>query len=162
MERIPRAHVTESFLGTNQELGLACNQVERARLALVEGGTPSFQCSLCVGAASLLRILGMSTQVLPLHLASRARIAVIGAGISGITAARELDSEHDVALYESREKAGGHTRTLRFERFGREFQADLGFMVFNAANYPHLTRLLAELEIPARDTEMSFSLRCRA
>ena len=121
---------------------------------------PSFQCFPWVGAASLLRILGMSTQVLPFKLTSRARIAVVGAGISGITAARELDSEHDVTLYESRGKAGGHTRTLRFERFGREFRADLGFMVFNEANYPHLTRLLAELEIPTRDTEMSFSLRC--
>ena len=87
----------------------------------------------------------MSREVLPVTTASRARIAVIGAGISGITAARELDDEHDVTLYEARQKAGGHTRTLRFERFGQEYRADLGFMVFNEANYPHFTRLLADL-----------------
>ena len=92
--------------------------------------------------------------------ASRFRIAVIGAGIAGIAAARELDGEHDVTLYEAREKPGGHVRTLRFEQFGREYAADLGFMVFNQANYPHFSRLLAELEIPTRDTQMSFSLRC--
>ncbi len=92
--------------------------------------------------------------------APRLKVAVVGAGISGLAAARELDAEHDVTLYEARKNSGGHTRTLRFERFGREYRADLGFMVFNEANYPHFTRLLRELEISPRDTEMSFSLRC--
>jgi len=102
----------------------------------------------------------MDTEVNALKPAARLKIAVVGAGISGLAAARELDAEHDVTLYEARPKAGGHTRTLRFERFGREYRADLGFMVFNEANYPNFTRLLRELNIPARDTEMSFSLRC--
>ena len=102
----------------------------------------------------------MDAQVTVLRPAARLRIAVVGAGISGITAARELNAEHDVTLYEARRKPGGHTRTLRFERFGREYAADLGFMVFNEANYPHFTRLLRDLDIPSRDTEMSFSLRC--
>ena len=90
----------------------------------------------------------------------RRRIAVVGAGISGLAAARELDGEHDVTLYEAQDQPGGHTCTLEFERFGREYRADLGFMVFNEANYPHFTRLLRELNVPARDTQMSFSLRC--
>ena len=90
----------------------------------------------------------------------RLSIAVVGAGISGLAAARELDAEHDVTLYEARDTAGGHTRTLEFERFGEEYRADLGFMVFNEANYPQFTELLRGLNIPSRDTQMSFSLRC--
>ena len=102
----------------------------------------------------------MDAKVTLLRPATRLKIAVVGAGISGLAAARELDAEHDVTLYEARRRPGGHTRTLRFERFGREYRADLGFMVFNEANYPHFTRLLSELSIPSRDTQMSFSLRC--
>lgn len=102
----------------------------------------------------------MDVEVTRLGPLNRLRIAVIGAGISGLAAARELDGEHEVTLFEARDKPGGHTRTLEFERFGREYRADLGFMVFNEANYPHFTRLLQQLNIPARDTEMSFSLRC--
>lgn len=102
----------------------------------------------------------MDAEVSALRPAPRLKIAVVGAGISGLAAARELDAEHDVTLYEARAKPGGHTRTLEFERFGRDYRADLGFMVFNEANYPHFTRLLQELGIPARDTQMSFSLRC--
>ena len=95
-----------------------------------------------------------------IHITPRLKVAVVGAGVSGITAARELDEEHDVTLFEARAEAGGHTRTYPFERFGREYRADLGFMVFNQANYPHFSRMLAELNVPTRDTEMSFSLRC--
>ena len=102
----------------------------------------------------------MDVEVTRLGPLNRLRIAVIGAGISGLAAARELDGEHEVTLFEARDKPGGHTRTLGFERFGREYRADLGFMVFNEANYPHFTRLLQDLNIAVRDTEMSFSLRC--
>ncbi len=102
----------------------------------------------------------MDVEVTRLRPANRLRIAVIGAGISGLAAARELDGGHEVTLFEARNRPGGHTRTLEFERFGREYRADLGFMVFNEANYPQFTRLLQELKIPASDTEMSFSLRC--
>jgi len=99
---------------------------------------------------------GVTEAVPPLRL----KVAVVGAGISGLAAARELDGEYDVTLYEAKAKPGGHTRTLEFERFGQEYRADLGFMVFNEANYPQFTRLLQDLGIPARDTQMSFSLRC--
>ena len=102
----------------------------------------------------------MDVEVTRLATANRLRIAVIGAGISGLAAARELEGEHEVTLFEARTRPGGHTRTLEFERFGQEYRADLGFMVFNEANYPHFTRLLQDLNVPARDTEMSFSLRC--
>ena len=102
----------------------------------------------------------MDVEVTRLEASNRLRIAVVGAGISGLAAARELDGGHDVTLFEAREKPGGHTRTLEFERFGETYRADLGFMVFNEANYPHFTRLLQDLDIPVRDTEMSFSLRC--
>jgi len=102
----------------------------------------------------------MDVEVTRLGTVNRLRIAVIGAGISGLAAARALDGEHEVTLFDARAKPGGHTRTLEFERFGQEYRADLGFMVFNEANYPHFTRLLQDLNIPARDTEMSFSMRC--
>ncbi len=102
----------------------------------------------------------MDVEVTRFGTTNRLRIAVIGAGISGLAAARELDGEHEVTLFEARERPGGHTRTLEFERYGQEYRADLGFMVFNEANYPHFTRLLQDLDIPARDTEMSFSMRC--
>lgn len=102
----------------------------------------------------------MDVEVTALGPVNRLRVAVVGAGISGLAAATELDGEHEVTLFEARNRPGGHTRTLEFERFGQEFRADLGFMVFNEANYPHFTRLLHDLNIPARDTEMSFSLRC--
>ncbi len=90
----------------------------------------------------------------------RLKVAVVGSGISGIAAARELDAAHDVTLYEARSRPGGHAHTFRFERFGREYHADLGFMVFNHANYPQFTRLLEELGVPSRETAMSFSMRC--
>ena len=102
----------------------------------------------------------MDVEVTRLEASNRLRIAVVGAGIAGLAAARELDGDHDVTLFEAREKPGGHTRTLEFERFGETHRADLGFMVFNEANYPHFTQLLQDLDIPVRDTEMSFSLRC--
>ena len=102
----------------------------------------------------------MDVEVTRLRPANGLRIAVIGAGISGLAAARELDRDHEVTLFEARNRPGGHARTLEFERFGHEYRADLGFMVFNEANYPQFTRLLQELNLPASDTEMSFSLRC--
>jgi uncharacterized protein len=88
------------------------------------------------------------------------RIAIVGGGISGLLAARLLDGEHQVDVFEAGSWAGGHTNTVSFEAFGRTFAADTGFMVFNDRTYPNFVRLLRRLDVPARSSEMSFSVRC--
>jgi hypothetical protein len=90
------------------------------------------------------------------------RIAVIGAGISGMLAARLLASQHDVELFESEPRLGGHTRTVRVHlpgAQGGEWPVDTGFIVFNPHNYPILTRLFELLGVASRESTMSFALR---
>ena len=88
------------------------------------------------------------------------KIAVVGSGISGLLAARLLADEHGVHVFEANEYAGGHTNTVTFEAFGGRYAADTGFMVFNERTYPHFVRLLQMLDVPARNSDMSFSVRC--
>lgn len=87
------------------------------------------------------------------------RIAVIGAGISGLVAARGLAREHEVVLLESERRIGGHTHTVPVTSGGRTWNVDLGFIVFNEPNYPRFSALLRELGVPSRPTSMSFSVR---
>ena len=91
---------------------------------------------------------------------SRQRIAVIGAGVSGLVAADRLARGHHVTLFESDRRPGGHTHTHTVEAVDGPHQVDTGFIVFNPAHYPHFTALLDELGIDSRPTEMSFSVRC--
>ena len=84
------------------------------------------------------------------------RIAIIGSGISGLGAGYLLSRLHDVEIFESENRAGGHTRTLR--RNG--VALDTGFLVHNERNYPLLTRLLQELGVRTQPSEMSFSVSC--
>ena len=88
------------------------------------------------------------------------KIAVIGTGISGLTAASRLHPKHDITIFEAAHYVGGHTHTHEFERWGMEFAVDTGFIVFNDRNYPHFLAMLGELDVPWRDTDMSFSVRC--
>ncbi|MBC7854189.1 MAG: FAD-dependent oxidoreductase [Pirellulaceae bacterium] len=88
------------------------------------------------------------------------RIAVIGAGISGLTAALHLQERHHVVLLEAGNYAGGHTHTHQVLLDGRVRAVDSGFIVFNTRTYPHFCRLLAELRVPSQPTDMSFSVRC--
>lgn len=83
------------------------------------------------------------------------RIAVIGAGISGLAAAYELASSHNVTVYEAEKRLGGHARTVIAGRRGNQ-PVDTGFIVFNYANYPHLTRMFHELDVPVKASDMSF------
>jgi uncharacterized protein len=83
------------------------------------------------------------------------RIAVIGAGISGLAAAYELAAEHNVTVYEAEKRLGGHARTVTAGRRGDQ-PVDTGFIVFNYANYPHLTRMFHELNVPVKKSDMSF------
>jgi uncharacterized protein len=88
------------------------------------------------------------------------KIAVIGTGISGLLAARLLAEGNDIHVFEANDYAGGHTNTVTFEAFGNRYSADTGFMVFNDRTYPNFVRLLRLLGVPARESDMSFSVRC--
>jgi predicted NAD/FAD-binding protein len=88
------------------------------------------------------------------------RIAVIGAGVSGMVAARLLSSQHDVTLFAADQHAGGHAHTVDVSLFGQSYQVDVGFMVFNRRTYPNFCRLLELLDVASQPSDMSFSVRC--
>ena len=83
------------------------------------------------------------------------RIAVIGGGISGLSAAYLLAPDHAVTLFEAAPELGGHARTVLAGKNGDQ-PVDTGFIVFNYANYPHLTRMFQELDVPVAKSNMSF------
>jgi hypothetical protein len=87
-----------------------------------------------------------------------ARIGVIGGGIAGMGAAWALDARHDVVLYESEARMGGHSNTVDVEDGGRLVPVDTGFIVYNERNYPNLVRLFDSLEVPTEWSDMSFSV----
>lgn len=83
------------------------------------------------------------------------RIAVIGAGISGMGAAYMLAKSNNVVLFEAEKRLGGHARTKMGGPKGDQ-AVDTGFIVFNYANYPHMAELFAELDVPVTKSNMSF------
>ena len=87
------------------------------------------------------------------------KIAVIGSGVSGLVAARLLAPAHDVTLFESDTRLGGHVHTVTLEIGSRRYRVDTGFMVFNEPAYPEFTKLLADLGVETSPTTMSFSVR---
>ena len=89
------------------------------------------------------------------------RLAIIGTGIAGLGCAHFLRRDFDLTLFESADYIGGHTNTVtaREPGTGRSVPIDTGFMVFNHATYPLLTRLFRELGVATKKTDMSFSVR---
>lgn len=83
------------------------------------------------------------------------RIAVIGGGISGLASAYLLAGQHEVTLFEAAPRLGGHARTIQAGITGQQ-PVDTGFIVFNYANYPHLTRMFKDLDVPVCKSDMSF------
>lgn len=83
------------------------------------------------------------------------RVAIIGAGISGLAAAYLLAPHYPVTLYEAAPRLGGHARTVMAGQRGDQ-PVDTGFIVFNYANYPHLTRMFMDLGVPVKPSNMSF------
>jgi uncharacterized protein len=89
------------------------------------------------------------------------RIAIVGTGISGLSAAWLLSRRHEVHVFERSRRVGGHTNTVQVPRGdGSHVGIDTGFIVHNAATYPLLVRLLDDLEVPTQASDMSWSLRC--
>lgn len=84
-------------------------------------------------------------------------IAIIGAGISGMAAAHSLSKSHKVTLFENEARLGGHARTVVSGKNGDQ-PVDTGFIVFNYANYPCLTNLFQELDVPVEKSDMSFGV----
>jgi len=86
------------------------------------------------------------------------RIAVVGCGVAGLTAAWLLSRRHEVHLFERNAYVGGHTRTISVkEKTGKFLPVDTGFIVMNHRNYPLFTRILEQLKVPLAESCMSFS-----
>jgi uncharacterized protein len=87
------------------------------------------------------------------------RIAIVGAGVSGLVAAHLLHREHEIVVYEAASYAGGHTNTIRVDTAHETHNVDTGFVVMNDRNYPTFTRLLDRLGVVRQATHMSFSVK---
>ncbi len=88
------------------------------------------------------------------------KVAIIGAGISGLTCAWLLHPHHEITLFESEPVVGGHSNTVEFDCEGKAYRVDTGFIVYNDRNYPNFMKLLARLAIRGVPTAMSFAVRC--
>jgi uncharacterized protein len=86
------------------------------------------------------------------------RIAIVGAGIAGLTCAHVLHPRHDIAVFEADDRPGGHTRTVDVESEAGLDRVDTGFVVFNDRNYPGFERLLDRLGVATQASTMSFSV----
>ncbi|OLM15248.1 amine oxidase, flavin-containing protein [Pseudonocardia sp. Ae505_Ps2] len=92
---------------------------------------------------------------------ARPTVAVVGSGVSGLTAAHLLSRSHDVTLYEADDRPGGHAHTHELASSdGGTTHVDSGFIVHNDRTYPNLLRLFGELGVATQDSDMSMSVRC--
>ena len=89
----------------------------------------------------------------------RQRVAIIGAGISGLSAAWLMARECEVVLYEAADRLGGHANTVAVPVPGedRHVTVDTGFIVYNELNYPNLVKLFEHLDVPTAVSDMSFA-----
>jgi predicted NAD/FAD-binding protein len=86
------------------------------------------------------------------------KIAIIGSGIAGLTSAYLLNRRHDIRVFEASDWIGGHTHTVDVQVDGQSYALDTGFIVFNDWTYPNFIRLLSQLGVGFKATEMSFSV----
>ncbi len=87
------------------------------------------------------------------------KIAVVGAGISGLSAAYYLSKKHKVDLFEKENHFGGHANTIKVAyKPNKEILIDIGFMVFNKQTYPNLINFFSENKIEIEKSDMSFSV----
>ena len=85
------------------------------------------------------------------------KVAIVGSGVSGLTAAYLLKDIHEVTLYESDNRYGGHAHTHTVNGL----KIDSGFIVHNERTYPNLLRIFKELNIATQETEMTMSINCK-
>ena len=88
----------------------------------------------------------------------RLKVAVIGTGISGMSAAWLISQRHSVTVYERDERLGGHSHTVNAPNGATTIPVDTGFIVYNEKTYPNLTALFAHLDVPTEPSEMSFAV----
>ncbi len=86
------------------------------------------------------------------------RIAIIGSGISGLSAAYMLHKHHDITLFEADSRIGGHTNTVDVKIADKPYSVDTGFIVFNNKTYPNFIKLMDELGVESQDAPMGFSV----
>ena len=86
------------------------------------------------------------------------RIAIVGAGVSGLVAAHLLRRRHHVVVFERSSQAGGHAHTVRVDTADATHWVDTGFIVFNDRNYPNFERLITQLGVASQPSQMSFSV----
>ncbi|MCH9649293.1 MAG: FAD-dependent oxidoreductase [Deltaproteobacteria bacterium] len=106
----------------------------------------------------MLFYLGFPKETLPEEGGPTLKLAIIGAGISGLFAARELSGRHEIEIFEAAPQAGGHAYTVEVEEEGRRFPIDMGFIVYNQRNYPYFSRMLSELRVPTTPSTMGFAV----
>ena len=88
------------------------------------------------------------------------KIAIIGTGISGMTAAHFLSEDHEVTVFEANDYVGGHTHTVDVSLNGKSYAVDTGFIVFNEKTYPNFVKLMKRLNVGWQNSTMSFSVQC--
>jgi predicted NAD/FAD-binding protein len=88
----------------------------------------------------------------------RLKIAIVGTGISGLSAAWLLSQRHDVTVYERADRIGGHSNTILASVGGHSIPVDTGFIVFNRRTYPNLIALFELLKVPTQVSDMSFGV----
>lgn len=86
------------------------------------------------------------------------KIAVVGSGISGLSAAWLLNKSHEVTLFEKDDRLGGHSNTVDIDVPEGKLGVDTGFIVFNPVNYPNLVELFKTLEVESAETDMTFGV----
>ena len=87
------------------------------------------------------------------------KFAIIGSGISDLTAAYLLNRNHDITVYESNDYVGGHTHTHEIVLNGKKWAVDTGFIVYNERTYPNFIKLLDQLKVERQLTSMGFSVK---
>lgn len=86
------------------------------------------------------------------------KVAVVGGGIAGLSAAWLLSRRHDVTVYERDGRIGGHSNTVEVDGPDGPIAVDTGFIVYNEVNYPNLVQLFRHLDVPTKPSDMSFSV----